>query len=324
MHIQRRADAVAGAVAVVEAHGPQRRARHGVDRDAGRARREHRGGQRDVALQHGGEGGDLVRAGRACVYGACDVGGAAVVLAARVDEQHAVCRDCATGALRGAVVNDGAVGTFARNGGEARLLEARLLCAQAGDVGVDVHLSQGGPRRHLLLQEAQELGDRDAVAQVRLHHALHLCLVLNGFGHADGRGGLHDGDLRLAHHLLAVHLALGALGRRVEGRTLHRVAHFGGVHRNLAAAGREHLDVLQQLLVRLHFHLALAQVLLRLRRQLLAVHVQRQLALLQQQVRHKHGVALDVRAAQVDAPRNLVQHCHQQAIRPRGLHLLTQ
>lgn len=50
VHVERGADAVPGSVAVVEADGPERRARQRVQRQAGRALREHRAVQRDVAL----------------------------------------------------------------------------------------------------------------------------------------------------------------------------------------------------------------------------------------------------------------------------------
>ena len=53
VHVERCADAVPRAVPVVEAHGPERRARKRVQREAGRAGGEDRPVQRDVALARG-------------------------------------------------------------------------------------------------------------------------------------------------------------------------------------------------------------------------------------------------------------------------------
>ena len=51
VHVERGANAVAGPVAVVEAHRPERRARERVQRQPGRAGGEHRAVQCDVALR---------------------------------------------------------------------------------------------------------------------------------------------------------------------------------------------------------------------------------------------------------------------------------
>ena len=50
VHVERRADAVPRAVAVVQAHGPQWGAREGIQCEARGARRKHGPVQRDVAL----------------------------------------------------------------------------------------------------------------------------------------------------------------------------------------------------------------------------------------------------------------------------------
>ena len=64
-------------------------------------------------LQHAREAGPLVLAGRAKVHGPGDVGCAAVVLAARVQEQQRVRAHCAAGARLGSVVDDRTVGARA-------------------------------------------------------------------------------------------------------------------------------------------------------------------------------------------------------------------
>ncbi len=88
VHAEVGADAVAGAVVVVEAGGPQRRAGQGVEGRAGGAGREAHAGQRQVALQHQGEalahlGGRLADGDRAG-----DVGRAVQVLGAGIDQQQ--------------------------------------------------------------------------------------------------------------------------------------------------------------------------------------------------------------------------------------------
>ena len=86
VHRQERADAVAGAVVVVEAGLPERGAREAVELRAGRADRKARGGDGDVALEHAGEAVAHLRRRRADGDGAGDVGGAVAVLAAGIDE----------------------------------------------------------------------------------------------------------------------------------------------------------------------------------------------------------------------------------------------
>ena len=79
---------MAGAVVVVEAVRPQRRARQGVERRAGGAGREAHPGQGQVALQHQGEALAHLRRRLADGHGAGDVGGAVQVLGAGIDQQQ--------------------------------------------------------------------------------------------------------------------------------------------------------------------------------------------------------------------------------------------
>ena len=82
------ADAVAGAVGVVEPGLPQVLPRQAVELAAARALGEHRAGERDMALQHAGEAVLAFRrsARRADPDGAGDVGGAVGILPARIDQ----------------------------------------------------------------------------------------------------------------------------------------------------------------------------------------------------------------------------------------------
>ena len=108
VHVEQIADAVAGAVPVVETAFPQRVAGEHLDLVAGGAAREFRFAQCDQPLQYE----RVVRAlfGRrfADADGASDIGSAFEVLSARVDEQDAGCDRVAL--LGGGVVmHDGTI-----------------------------------------------------------------------------------------------------------------------------------------------------------------------------------------------------------------------
>lgn len=87
-------------------------------------------------LQHTREAQPLVLAGGAKVHGARDVGGAAVVLRARVQQQQRAGVHRAAGAGLGTVVDDGAIGASACRAAAAaemcvceRAAEPVLCCA---------------------------------------------------------------------------------------------------------------------------------------------------------------------------------------------------
>ncbi len=75
--------------------------------------------------------------------GAGDVGGAAVVRCAAVEEQQSAGLQRYVGFGGGLVVDDGAVGAIAGNGVEGDVTEARLLGAQGGELAVDAYLRHG-------------------------------------------------------------------------------------------------------------------------------------------------------------------------------------
>ena len=95
-------------------------------------------------LQHAGEAGALVLRGLPKVHGARDVGGAAVVLPAAVQQQQRAGVHAAAGARLGAVVDDGAVWPRTRNGREARLDKPLLRRAARREVLVHLNLGQAG------------------------------------------------------------------------------------------------------------------------------------------------------------------------------------
>ena len=163
VHVQEVADAVAGAVAVVDAGRPDRRARQRIEHRRLGPARELRRRQRDDALEHQREVALLRRRRRADRHHAGDVGGAAQVLAAGVDQQQAVAFDVGVRLLGGAVVHDRAVGVEAGDGAEARADEAGPARARGADVGVDIEFGQrpaarcrpGAPRARRKIRTAR-------------------------------------------------------------------------------------------------------------------------------------------------------------------------
>ena len=124
------ADAVAGAVIVVEPRVPERRAGEGVELGARRPLREAGHRERDVAPEDTREPIPLLRRRRADRDGPRDVGGAVEVLRARVDQVQHARLEPAVGARRRAVVDDRPVGPGPRDRGEAHVAEERLFRAQ--------------------------------------------------------------------------------------------------------------------------------------------------------------------------------------------------
>ena len=107
--VDEEAYAVAGAVVIGFALVPEELARQDIQLVAGGAGGEDSLCQGDVTLHHQGEVMLHGLGGGADGYGAGDVGGAALVLAAAVNEQQAIPLDDDVGLLGGLVVHDGAV-----------------------------------------------------------------------------------------------------------------------------------------------------------------------------------------------------------------------
>ena len=158
------ADAVAGAVGVIEARFPQRPAGEAVELAAARALGEDRGGDRDMALEHAGEAVAHLVGRLADRHGAGDVGGAVDILAARIDQVERALLELAVGLLARLVVDDRAVRPRARDAVEREVAKLGILAAKRFEmVGrlqlVDVALGR------LLVDPVEEAGDRRAVAR---------------------------------------------------------------------------------------------------------------------------------------------------------------
>src|SRR5690606_25679447 len=109
------ADAMAGAMGVIEPDLPQILPGEAVELRAARALREAGGGDRDVALEDAGEA--VLHLGRRRTHrdGAGDVGRAVRILAARIDQIERIHLDLAVRLRAHAVMDDGAIGAGAGN-----------------------------------------------------------------------------------------------------------------------------------------------------------------------------------------------------------------
>mmetsp|Transcript_11540 Transcript_11540/g.24154 ORF Transcript_11540/g.24154 Transcript_11540/m.24154 type:complete len:333 (-) Transcript_11540:772-1770(-) len=253
---------------------------------------------------------------------------AAVVLGARVEQQHGVSADGAVGAGDGAVVDDGAVGPRAGDGGEGLLDEPLLLPAHLDQLQPHLRLGDGAAGGHLSLQPGEELGHRRAVPQVRLPHPRQLSFVLQRLGQSQrGLAFEHPHRCRLSRRLhpsllLAGLLGLGLglclnrllclLGRRL-GRIHHRQRGLIGVHPHHPARSLERLggiDPRRFQIVRPARHLGLRQVRCHLRRDLVLVGVERGLVHLHHSEGEGHRTVRNVPSPHVEQPRDLVQRGH--------------
>ena len=193
-------------MAEVQARLPQRRTRQRIQ-----VRRERAGGktrprQRHRALEHPGEVGLLRVGGRADRPDAGDVGGAAQVLCAGVDQQQALGHqpvgrgDLGEGLGRGAVVRHRAVGVEAGDGRKAQADEAVLAGALGRQALVDGQLADR-LAAECGLQPGVEAAHRRAVLLHRLADEGGLGRRLAALGQragVDRLDHLHDGRHRLA------------------------------------------------------------------------------------------------------------------------------
>src|SRR3954447_16612053 len=143
------ADAVPGAVRIIEPRFPQRPTGEAVELTSARALGEDGGGNRDMALEHAGEAVAHLVGRLADRHGAGDVGGAVDILAARIDQVERSGLELAVGLLARLVMDDGAVGTGARDAVEAEVAKLGVLAAQRLEVVGRLELVDVAPGRLL-------------------------------------------------------------------------------------------------------------------------------------------------------------------------------
>ena len=290
---------MAGAAAVVDLVRPQRPARKGVQRKAGAVVKEHRARHVDVALQHPGVIAALVAGQRADRVGAGDVGGAAVILAAVVDQQKAVRLDGGVRAGLGVVVHHRGVGAPGGNGREAVVKIAGLFAAAGLQHALDVAFAQRAAFGQRFFQVHLKADHRHAVADVALADVGELGLVLDALERRDRVAAQAHGEGRVLPDRRVQRIVGGALFQQ-HGLGLIVTAQEG---QELVVAAQRHAAFGQR------GRVGLAQ----------AAGRDEQRAGIQREERERHGQrrAGQVPRAQVQQPGQAVQLRHGQRRRAR-------
>ena len=221
MHVQQVADAVAGAVVIVEAQLPERHARQDVEVDAGAALLEAGGRHVQMAAQHGGVVALLLFGELADRKGAGDVGAALEIVSAGIDQQEAIESHGDVGLLGGLVVDDGAVLAGGDDRRKALIDEIGALFAVGKELRAHIELGDlaaaNGAVLLPLAQPADQPRDSHAVLNVRLALVFHLDGVLGGLGQR-ARVGLVDELYALGHGADQRDVGLGAAQEQALAR----------------------------------------------------------------------------------------------------------
>src|SRR5579864_5436532 len=130
MHRQIAADPMPGTVVVIETDLPQRPPGEPVELRPGRALREARGRQRDMALEHPSEVLAHLVARLADRDGAGDIGGAVEILRAGIEQIERARLEQLLGLRAGAVMHDGAIRPGPRDRREAEVAEKLAFLAE--------------------------------------------------------------------------------------------------------------------------------------------------------------------------------------------------
>ena len=200
------------------------------------------GGQRQMALEHQREHPLLLLGNRPQGDGAGHVGGALTVMCAGVQQKQARRVQGYVGLRRGIVVDDGTVGTVARDGVEAQVQEVRLLGAEGGQLSGGGQLGNG-LLAHMGLDPVQEPAQGRAILNMGGTEVLHL---LSGFAglHENGRAGLIQ-YRRLGQALHDAVVGGGAVGHdpRPGGQGAQHVIDLAVGPHGHAAGGQLSADV---------------------------------------------------------------------------------
>ena len=283
VHAEIDANAVPGAVIVIEPSFPQAHARQRIELMAARAFRKTHARECDVAFEDTREAILHLRRGAADRYRARDVGGAVEILSAAIDQEERTACKAPVGLGRDAIVHDRAVRPSAGDRVEREIFESARFGAEGFELlaGVDLlHLAALSLRR----QPVQKARHRRAVTRVRLARTFNLRGVLAGARQHHRIGPPQD--LRASRFQFFE--VPGARRRRIE---LHLLA-------------GQRAQRWLQFLARLHGHLV-AQPLAQLRRDFFVsqeqisrpVRTQQRFAQRERRARH-------VAAAHIEEPRD--------------------
>ena len=298
--VQDVADAVAGAVLIVQIGLPQRLAGENVEIQSRAAVEEAGVREMQVRAEDAREVGALgVRHG-AKGDGAGYVGRAFEIMSAGVHEQQAVRLERNVRLRRGGIVDDGGVRAVGADGVKAEIEEALLIGAACREIVGGGKLGH----RHLadvLLEPVDEFRHGDAVLDVGVDRVLLLGLVLNG---------LHEhGGVRLIHHVDT----LAELGDEAV------VAHAFVEQDRLP--GRDGGGIVVKALVGARFDVVFRKIGAKLLREDRILHKPEALLLRERKIGEHDGDIVNVAAADVQQPRDIVERREQMDARALLFHL---
>ena len=296
MYIEAGAHAMARAMQIVDALLPHGIARQHVELGAATSCRKTHHGQSDVALQHQGIVGTLLRSERAQSNGAGDVGGAVGILRSRIKQQQATGRQGCIALGRGFVVDNGTVRSISCNRVEREPPIERLPAAQFLQSSGHAQLSVTACL-HSRHQPVQELHHGHAIAQHGLTKALLFGFVLHRLEGGNGAHSLHNAAC--------------------AGDTIGRLT--------VAAVGVEQdrnctelCQVGSQSVIRAGGNALRKQVVTHLCTGLFGMDIQDSLLGCHQHIPHSHRATMHITPTQVGEPCHLVELPHQHGL---GIHL---
>ena len=308
VHIQQIANAVAGAVVVIQSQLPQRHTRQHVEVDAGAALLEAGGRHVQMPAQDGGIVPLLLLGQFADGHGSGDIGAALEVVSAGVDQEEAVVSNGDIGFFRRLIVDDRAVFSGGDDGGKALVDEIRAFTAEAQQLRADVQLgdltARDGAALLLPAQPADHPRHGHAVLNMRLAFVFHLDGGLFGLGQ---RAGIRAVD------------ELHALGYRGDQ------SHVGArAAEQQALPGGQRFQVFIDLQIGPQGHAVGLESGQQLRGYRFGRRIKDRVIRAQQRVGIEHRAVRDVSPAQIEEPGDVIQRGEQVPVGAEAGHLLAQ
>ena len=167
---------VTSTMRVVQPLGPHRCTGQRVDLLPGRALWKPRHRHRDMTAKNGGKGGDHRRCRRADEHGAGDIGGAVMIVRARIDQQQAVLDKDAVLAGDGAVMDNGAIRPRPADGLKAGGQKARACLSQRQQMTGNFGLLQA--MRRTAVKPGKEAHHCGTILDMRAAGAVKLGFIL--------------------------------------------------------------------------------------------------------------------------------------------------
>mmetsp|Transcript_129079 Transcript_129079/g.287676 ORF Transcript_129079/g.287676 Transcript_129079/m.287676 type:complete len:365 (-) Transcript_129079:507-1601(-) len=197
VNMERSADAVPGAMAVIQTSFPERPPCKSVHNKTRSSFRKHRGGESDVALEHSCKALLFVRGRGAEVHSAGHIRCAIFVLGTRVQKKERSRAQHRRGGGLGPVVYHRTVGPVASYGIEGVVDVPLLPCTLPCDLHIHIDLCDTCATTHQGLELHQSPRQGRRIAAVRRAHACKFCCVLESLGRGHRRGLCHKASFCL-------------------------------------------------------------------------------------------------------------------------------